>query len=181
MKTRQLIVLISACVITVALRFAEIPLWNFGSMAALALLCGTVIRHPAGILLPLGIRLLTDVLIQMKTGYGFFSSWPLDYAAYILIFFIIGKRIAPRRASMVVSGSLASVAVYFLMSNFGVWWLGTMYPPTLAGLMSCYTMAIPFANGTLAGNMLFAPLFYVAWNMATASEPIVARVATAEK
>ena len=133
MKTKQITVLVCACVITVALRFAEIPLANFGSMAALALLCGATIRHPAGILVPLGIRLLTDVLIQLKTGYGFFGSWPFDYSAYVLIFFVIGRNVIPNRPGRVLGGSLATVAIYFLISNFGAWYLMDMYPPTVTG------------------------------------------------
>lgn len=167
MNNKQLVVLVGACVISVALRFAEIPIWNVGSMAALSILCGAVIRHPAGILIPLAIRLLTDSLLHAKTGYGFFSSWPFDYSAYIVIFFLVGRNVTPSRASTVFGGSLASIAIYFLASNFGVWMMETYYPHTAAGLVQCLIAGIPFAKGTLIGNMLFAPAFFFAWNAAT--------------
>lgn len=171
MKNKQLVVLVSACVISVVLRFAEIPIWNFGSMAALAILCGSVIRHPAGMLVPLGVRLLTDGLLQARTGYGFFASWPFDYAAYVAIFFLIGRRLAPNRIGQVVGGSLASVLIYFVVSNLGVWIMSDMYPTTIAGLLNCLRMGVPFAKGTLCGNMLFAPVFFLAWNAATGTLP----------
>lgn len=180
MKTKQTAVLICACVITVALRFAEIPLSNFGSMAALALLCGATIRHPAGLLIPLGIRLLTDVLIHLKTGHGFFENWPFDYSAYVLIFFVVGRYVVPNRPGLVVGGSLATVAIYFLTSNFGFWYTTDAYPSTFAGLMSSYTMAIPFIKGTFVGNMLFGPAFFAAWNFATASDLQTGQIATSK-
>ena len=80
------IVITCVCLISICLRLIDSPVSNLSSMVALALFCGTVFRHPAGWLLPLGIRLLTDCIIHMKTGYGFFPSWPLDYSAYLLIY-----------------------------------------------------------------------------------------------
>tara|TARA_Y100000022_G_scaffold180551_1_gene172586 strand:+ start:88 stop:267 length:180 start_codon:yes stop_codon:yes gene_type:complete len=39
------------------------------------------------------------------------------------------------------------------MSNFGVWLLG--YPNTLAGFISCYTLALPFLINTVLGDFFF--------------------------
>jgi hypothetical protein len=37
-----------------------------------------------------------------------------------------------------------------------------MYPKTLAGLMTCYTLAIPFFKPSLIGDLLFtAGMFFV--------------------
>jgi hypothetical protein len=35
-----------------------------------------------------------------------------------------------------------------------------MYPKTLAGLMTCYAMAIPFFRGTLAGDLVFTAVLF---------------------
>lgn len=172
LKMRQWIVIGAVCIVSLCLRLIDSPIANLSSMAALALFSGTVLRHPAGLLLPLGIRALTDSLIHLKTGYGFFPSWPFDYSAYALIWLIglniprtgrwnIGKRIVA-----VLGGTIASVLVYFLLSNFGVWllWPET-YPRTAAGLLDCFVKAIPFARGTILGNLIAAPAFYWAWFM----------------
>ncbi len=54
---------------------------------------------------------------------------------------------------------LLSSTLFFLVTNFGVWLIG--YPHTLAGLISCYTLAIPFFGNTILGDMAFTgALFY---------------------
>ena len=42
---------------------------------------------------------------------------------------------------------------FFLISNFGVWWY--WYPRNLAGLTTCYTLALPFYRNTLLGDLFF--------------------------
>lgn len=162
MKYSQILVVVGASVVAIALRFAEIPMSNFGCMAALALLCGSVIRSPYGALVPLGVRVISDVLIYFKTGYGFFSSWPFDYAAYVLIFFGVGRLVRSADAIKAVAGSFASAVIYFVVSNFGVWAATEFYPHTVAGLFECYTLGLPFASGTFVGNVLFGPVMIIA-------------------
>ena len=48
---------------------------------------------------------------------------------------------------------LGSSLLFFLVTNFGVWYLG--YPNTLAGLVSCYTLALPFFISTIIGDLFF--------------------------
>ena len=140
-------------------------------MVALTLLCGSVSRERSSLLLllPLAIRVLTDVLVHAKTGYGFFPSWPFDYSAYAGIL-LIGRFVPVRNYAYVIGGGAVSVAMYFVLSNLGVWFIWSeTYPRTLSGLVECFAMAIPFARGTIYGNLLIAPIFFVAWNMATNS------------
>ena len=176
MKHSQILIIALTCSVSVGLRFLDSPLLNFSSMVALSLLCGSVIRHPLAWLLPLAVRALTDGLLHLKTGYGFFPSWPVDYAAYVLIFFV-GRRILPKRYPAVVGGSIAAVAIYFLLSNFGVWLLWPdSYPRSFAGLLDCYVKGLPFARGSFVGNLIAAPVFFAVWNAfagATERDPLV--------
>jgi hypothetical protein len=53
--------------------------------------------------------------------------------------------------------------VFFLVTNFGVWWAGeglTPYPPTLAGLALCYWMGIPFFGRSLLSTTLYVGLLF---------------------
>lgn len=169
MKPNQLLVIVGACVVTIALRTIDNPMMNLGSMVALAMLCGSVVGHRAIFLLPLAVRLLTDVALHYKTGYGFFASWPFDYAAYIAIC-VLGSQICPQQWSKVLRGGAAAIAIYFLLSNFGVWMMGTMYPHDMTGLATCYLKAIPFARGTILGNVIMVPVFFAVWNAVTAAD-----------
>lgn len=47
---------------------------------------------------------------------------------------------------------------FFLISNFGVWVGGAMYPPTLVGLGTCYLAAVPFYGNSVLAAMLFGSL-----------------------
>lgn len=168
-SAKQIAVVFAACLLTVCLRLADTPMANLGTMVALALFCGSVFKHPLAVLLPLAIRVATDCLIHWKTGYGFFASWPFDYAVYGLIFFL-GTVIPPKKYAAVCFGGLASVVTYFLVSNFGVWYVWPdSYPRTAAGLVNCFTLALPFARGTIVGNLIAVPVFFAAWNAATAA------------
>jgi len=164
MKRSQILIIAVACCVSFGLRFVDGPLSNLGAMAALALLCGSVLRHPMAFLLPLAVRALSDGLVHWKTGYGFFPSWPFDYAAYVLIF-LVGHHVMRNRYAEVFTGTIVSIAVYFLLSNFGVWliWPDT-YARSAAGLMECFVNAIPFARGTVLGNLVAAPVFFAMWN-----------------
>ena len=166
----QIAVLIAACFVTVLLRVRDTSI-RLDSMIALALLCGAVVRHPSAVLLPLGVRLLTDTLLWYQTGYGFYSSMGFDYAAYLIITLLARSCPTSPYANM-VAGGLLGPCLFFVISNLGVWtmWPDT-YPPTLAGLLNCYTQGLPFLRSSLAGNLLFALVFLAAWHAATVSVP----------
>jgi len=169
MKSRklQIAVVVVACAITVLLRVRDTP-FRLDSMIALALLCGVVVRHPFAILIPLAIRLFTDVLLWQKTGYGFYSSMGFDYAAYLGIALLARTAPAQRYATTMFAGSFLGPTLFFLVSNFGVWYLWPdTYAPTTAGLLSCYAAGIPFFKASFAGNFIFSIVFLGAWHFAT--------------
>ena len=60
----------------------------------------------------------------------------------------------------VAAGSVASSVLFFIVTNFGTWATGELYPPTLAGLTACYVAAIPFFQNTLAGDLFFSALLF---------------------
>lgn len=78
---------------------------------------------------------------------GFWWTY-LGFAAY----WLMGRLAAGRLRRQLLFLPLASLA-FFLLSNFGVWlyW----YPRTLEGLITCYTLALPFLRNTLMGDVVF--------------------------
>ena len=85
-----------------------------------------------------------------------FSS-PFNYLAYILIA-LLGVRIFKNTITIqkVLGSSIGVGIVFFIISNFGVWISGTLYPMTFDGLITCYIAAIPFFRSTLTSNILFS-------------------------
>ena len=55
---------------------------------------------------------------------------------------------------------IGSSIAFFIITNFGVWITGSMYPKNIFGLISCYTLAIPFYKGTLLGFLFYSFLLF---------------------
>lgn len=56
-----------------------------------------------------------------------------------------------------ISG-ISSTTFFYLWTNFGVWFLGTMYPKTSAGLLMSYINALPFLRMQAISTLFFVPL-----------------------
>jgi hypothetical protein len=59
-------------------------------------------------------------------------------------------------ASFTVAGSI----LFFLATNFGVWWLFNTYSKTPHGLLECYLAAVPFFRGTLSGDLIGSAILF---------------------
>lgn len=57
--------------------------------------------------------------------------------------------------------SLLSSLIFFVITNFSVWFLGDYYPKTYEGLILCYTMAIPFFQNTVISTVVYTGLFVI--------------------
>lgn len=128
---------------------------NFTPIAAMALFGGAVLadkRWAIGI--PLLAMIASDWII------GFHSLAPLVYLAFIAMVFM-GTFLTERRRPVPIAavGCAASV-FFFVVSNFGVWALGTLYPRTFDGLAACYLAALPFFQNTLLGTLCYSALLF---------------------
>ncbi len=148
---------------------------NFAMLLALSVFCGIHVKHRAAMLIPLVVRLITDCIIEYRTGFGFWESWYFDYSCYVLIFLVSLWIPAKGRGRIVgaTATGLGAIVVYFLVSNGGVWFLGSpaTYDRSFAGLMNCYAMGLPFVKGTVWGNVIGLPLFLLAWSLVPAPAP----------
>jgi len=87
-----------------------------------------------------------DLLV--KGLYPGFEFTYLGFAAYPLLGWL-ARRSFKRQALLLPAASFA----FFLLSNLGVWWY--WYDHTLAELALCYTLALPFYQRTLIGDLVF--------------------------
>ena len=56
-----------------------------------------------------------------------------------------------------ISGSLVGACVFFIITNFGVWSMGS-YGYTIDGFLNCYTLAIPFFAYSVISTLLFSSI-----------------------
>ncbi len=128
---------------------------NFTPIAAMALFGAAHLgRNPLALAAPLGALLLSDLVL------GFYAGMWVQYvcvALIVLLGWVALKRVTPLRVGM---AAIASSVLFFAVTNFGVWLLGSMYPHTLAGLAACYAAAIPFFQNTVAGDLFYSGLLF---------------------
>ena len=59
-----------------------------------------------------------------------------------------------------ITGALIGACLFFIITNFGVWSLGS-YGYSFEGLIKCYTLAIPFFGNTLISTLIFSAVIEV--------------------
>ncbi|MEJ7679941.1 MAG: DUF6580 family putative transport protein [Segetibacter sp.] len=129
---------------------------NFTAIGAMAVFGGSVIKDKKlAFVLPLGALLLSDICLQLFTSTkGFYgTSQYFVYAAFLIIT-ALASFIQKRSIVNIGLSAIWSGAVFFVISNFGIWISGDIYPKTLAGLGACYWSAIPFYKNELFGNFV---------------------------
>ncbi len=110
---------------------------------------------------PLALLVLADVYLTTQR-YGMALSWEEGFIwAFYLGVFFLGSLLKDRIKPLYVAGAaLGSALGFFIISNFGVWIAGQLYPRTLAGLGTCYVAAIPFFSRGLISNIVFCAIFF---------------------
>ncbi len=129
---------------------------NFTAIGAMAVFGGSVIKDKKlSFLLPLGALLLSDICLQLFTSTkGFYgTSQYFVYAAFVIIT-ALAALMQKRSVANIALATIWSAALFFIISNFGVWVSSDYYPKTLAGLGACYWAGIPFYKNELFGNFV---------------------------
>jgi hypothetical protein len=129
--------------------------WNFTPIGAMAIFSGAMFRdRRIAFLFPLVALFAGDLFV------GLHRLMPVVYASFLLSVFI-GTWLANRRGISRIGGAVFLGALqFFLVTNFAVWQLLGTYPHTPSGLAACYIAGLPFFGNTLAGDALYATLFF---------------------
>lgn len=127
---------------------------NFAPITGIALFSGSYLTGFPAFLLPLSIMLISDLII------GLHSTMIYVYGSFFIIV-LLGKYLYKNKSFIRLSViSLLSSVVFYLITNFGVWLSGGLYPITLQGLEQSYVMAIPFFKNTLLGDFFYTFLMF---------------------
>ena len=128
---------------------------NFVPVVAMALVSGMYFNKMFAFIIPLAAMVLSDLVI------GFHATIPFVYGS-MLVSTVIGVWLhSHKKAGFIVGGTLLSSLIFFVVTNFGVWLTGGgwFYPKTWSGLLECYTLAIPFFQNSLAGDIVYTGVF----------------------
>tara|TARA_B100001250_G_C19477310_1_gene647170 strand:- start:42 stop:548 length:507 start_codon:yes stop_codon:yes gene_type:complete len=126
---------------------------NFTPILAGAIFMPFMVQRSTGIALPIIIMLLSDLII----GLHGLMIW--TYGAIALIT-LVSYQLIKKEFLSVFKVALASPIIFYLLTNFGVWLNSEIYSFDLSGLITAYTMGLPFLANSLVSTILFSSCFY---------------------
>lgn len=111
--------------------------------------------------------LLSDAILGF---HGLMAVVYIAFAAIVGIGFVLRDR---RSLLRIAGASVAGSVLFFVVTNFGVWMLGSLYPKTVEGLVACYVAALPFFDNTLLGDAFFTGVFFGGFMLAEQRFPVL--------
>jgi len=160
-----LVILAALIAIGVAGRLLPHPP-NFTPMAAIALFAGFIfLKRYMAVIAVVVTMLLTDYFAFGYLSAEWFASKSMWVVYLALLFPVVFKNFLQKKLGLfrVAGAALASSTVFFIATNFAVWAFSPMYEKTLEGLVLCYTMAIPFFQNTVAGDLIWSGVIFGAY------------------
>ena len=143
---------------------------NFTPVLSMAFLGGMYLKGRQAVFVPLALMVISDFII------GFHDLMFFTWGSIGLIS-IFGIWLKERKSFInVLSGSIISAAIFFIVTNFGAWL--TLYPHTIDGLRQCYILAIPFFRGTFVSTMAYSLVIYSGyeWILKRSQGTVLARL-----
>lgn len=178
-KTKSGLFFVISVIIAGAL-FRFIPHWpNFTPIAAMALFGGAYLgRKHLAFIIPFAAMFLSDLVLGLHK-----DMWAVYVAFGITVF--LGTLIRNNvRIFSVVTASIASSVIFFLLTNFASWLSSPFYPQTASGLMQCYIAGLAFFNNgsygisfflnEIAGALFYNGLFFGIYAFAKQRFPVIA-------
>ncbi len=176
--TPKFIFVASALLIAAFSRLIPHP-FNFTPIAGMALFGGALLTDKKlALAIPLVAMFISDIFL------GFHDQMLGVYVSFIMISFIGFWLSSNYNTGKIILASLSSSLLFFLVTNFYCWLIYPMYSKDLAGLISAYTLAIPFYSNDVFGsffvNTILGDLFYTstlfgAYHLATLKFPVLAK------
>lgn len=165
--TKRAYIILSLIVIAMLTRF--IPHWpNFTAVGAVALFSGALYRNKImALVVPIAALFLSDLFINnviygsYQSGFSWFTSgfyWM--YGGFILTVLIGQLAVNNKKPLSILAGGLGSSLVFYLLTNFGVWMGSAMYSKDLSGLITSYTMGLPFLANQALGTVFYSAVLF---------------------
>ena len=128
---------------------------NFTPIIAMGLFGGAYIKNRSlAIFIPISAMLIADLFL----GYHSTIYWVYGSLFVISIFgmFLVDRINLKNCTIATISGSF----FFFMVTNFGVWLTSSYYPKNIEGILTCYTLALPFLGNTLAGSLFYGAIMF---------------------
>ena len=147
--------------------------YNFTPLIAVTLLSSYSISNKfLAIIIPVVGFWLSDLFMNNHIYAGYFADFTVfnsgmiwTYGAIVLVALMGSSFLNQITTGKVVLASLSGSTIFYLISNFGVWAFSPMYAKTLAGVVQCYSLALPFYGTSLMGDLVYCALLFGAYQL----------------
>ena len=131
-------------------------------------------------LIPIAAMWLSDLLLNnivyaeyFDRFVWFYSGALFTYGAFALIVLMATFTLRNVRVPQLLFSALGASVIFFIVSNFGVWFSTDMYPKTLAGLGACYLAGIPFFKNTVLGDLVYSAALFGLFEVSLSWFPVL--------
>lgn len=181
---KKSIFIITGFIIIAALTRLLPHAYNFTPLGAIALFGAAYFTEKKwALIIPVLAFWMSDLLLNNITyaayyeGFTWFTNGMLYTYGSIAMIVVLGYYLLKKITfGRVLTGAFGASVIFFIISNFGVWISGSMYPLTMEGLITCYTAAIPFFHYTIAGNIIYSAVLFGGYEWVKANNPALQTV-----
>ena len=128
---------------------------NFTPIIIIGLFGGAYLKdYRIALILPLLVMLCSDIFL----GFHLITIW-----VYVSLFSISWIGILLKKHTTIINCVFATFIgslLFFIVTNFGVWIMSEFYEKSLVGLITCYSMALPFFHNTIAGSLFYGAIMF---------------------
>lgn len=165
-------IIVGMILLAAASRFVVIgipALANFSPVGAMALFGGAYFaKKQWAFIIPMLTLWLSNLILNNvfykqyfpTFSFGFDTGVFLSFALVVAIGIMTLKKV---NLQNLLIANILGVLGFFFVSNFFVWLGGKMYAPTMEGLVTCYTMGLPFLRNTLLSSLVFSAIMFGAF------------------
>jgi hypothetical protein len=153
---------------------------NFSPVEAMALFGGAYFAKRSWVLLvPLIALFISDLALGLMMGGDYFQYFVS--AGFMLVYFtiaalsLLGIGLRNKISVLRVAGyGIASSVIFFLVTNFGVWFGSSFYPQTVNGLISAYVAGLPFLQNGVLGTLFYSAVLFGGYELLKKRLPALA-------
>jgi hypothetical protein len=164
-NSKNFLVVLILVIVSMATRFifllnGESILPNFSAIGAIAIFGACYFKGFQRFLIPLLVLWGSDIILNNMVYAQYYDSYQAYgdlwvYFAFLICGFVGYFMMQKGTWGRLLSTSLLTGLIFYIVTNFGVWASGLLYPKTSTGLVECFTAAIPFFRNTLLGNVFY--------------------------
>ncbi|MCZ8343803.1 MAG: hypothetical protein O9301_12265 [Leptospira sp.] len=126
---------------------------NFTPILAISLFSGAFISsRRIAVLVPILAMFLSDLFL------GFHNLMLLIYVLMAGTAYV-GSRLQNSKSKTAIATIVGSI-IFFVTTNVAVWLTSGMYTLDWKGLVTCFTLAIPFFQNSIAGDIIYTSLLF---------------------